>query len=481
MSTEQPLEQQLADYFGWLEQHLGSTMRHPDARGIVAAPSARRWQVLAGLAVCAALVIAAVVWVGRDDDRSVMPASTDPAEPGTSSTRDSAGSTEPEQEPVTWAPIDLPDGWRIVDVGRRVDFPNGQISETYVVGDEGDPQWISIEITLADPWVKVWVPQATIHDQPAVLTQVTSNEFDGFESWWTENGYRVAVYGGGIDIEAAADLLDQLRWLGVDPGSGIDATSLPGARLIRRRDGTAPNLVDWYVVAGPAGQFALVNVGSAPPWRWDVSYGTPAPLATRFGDGTIINAEATLTMADGTVVVVQPLHPGELSPDEATQIATSIGPADAAQRARIEGQLQTWLAAFPVVAEVTVDGIELQLRGPTADAPVAACVQLSPTSSSCGWNELHAFGLEGVGIKVDVGGRWFQVQTGAGQEALAARCASTVAGEVTSDLAGTTVDDGGTTWRLTEIPADVDLVAVCGADGVVSSSAAVRPGVRPSV
>jgi hypothetical protein len=114
------LEEQIAAYFGWLEEQLGVELRAERA----VASERRRWRftaIAAGVAAVVALV--GVLLVRSAPDRRVTtdstPMATSASTAGPTTTDEpSPSSTPPVAEASTWAPVHLPPGYRVIGVYR---------------------------------------------------------------------------------------------------------------------------------------------------------------------------------------------------------------------------------------------------------------------------------------------------------------------------------------------------------------------------
>ncbi|MBI5089815.1 MAG: hypothetical protein HZB15_13415 [Actinobacteria bacterium] len=164
MPTDE-LEEQIAAYFGWLEDQLGVELR-PEP--VSSAERRRRWWPAIAAGAAAVVALAGVVVIRSEPDRRVTTDSTPlsttaaTAEP-TTTDEPSPYSTALAAGPLTWAPVNLPDGMRVIAVYRGLAARMGGEDDTLdpldrpvlpyvgfiVVAADGSSVWVSNEGNLS--------------------------------------------------------------------------------------------------------------------------------------------------------------------------------------------------------------------------------------------------------------------------------------------------------------------------------------------
>lgn len=488
MSTEKDVKQQLAEYFGWLEGHVGSDLRRTGAPTPVGSPN-RTARVLSLVGV-AALIAVVTIGVTRDEPSRVGPAST-VEQPNPASTilpTTGAPTTVAVTSPsaaMTWAPIDLPEGMRVVDVSWGFELAGGNVplAEQNFAGVSvnsarltGSLSVVISETDLSPPEIS----NAQVHGLPISLAvDSTAGTVAG---WWIEHGLRIEFLAVGRTAEEVTQIFDESTWRS-DPTRGLEPDSISGGlSLLYEIVGTRP--FTRFVVETESGFVTVEANGRATS--------LPFAAAEPVGDGRLLDTSfgSVLLTDDGSALTISPTLLKESAtevPDDALVIAQSIAHVDADAVTSLKAEASRRVLDLPFVGRVRVGDYEVTLQGGTAQLPEALCVLiLLERIESCTFNSLVSSGNRGWSIEwLSVGDDFLFVtyRVAAMDPAIARVCLSDANGVVGVELPYDETVDGDRAWTVTRIPAGEDYAVMCGSnnpiDGLPSSSfqtVVQRPG-----
>jgi hypothetical protein len=397
MSIDDDLEAQLAHYFGWLEGHLGTTMRAADP-----APrrSRRRRGVLLGAAAGVVALVAVALVVRNDDVPSIGPATSPVSDAAASTTAEtpvpattgSTASTSPEPTgELTWAPLALPPTMELVDSGTMLDFgltftDVATQSQRFIrVAADGrtiDAQ-LSVEVRTAGNEIESVVPNGQVHGLPAV-TETPS--FADSSVWWEENGVVVSVNAGGLGLDELLPLVNAAQ-LRANPSRGLEPASVgSGLSVLYDADLTMPRVHQSYVVRDTErNTFVHIHISTPPIGRLfdDVR---------RVQAGQLFRTDTVygwiLVGTDGSVISFGGIWDAPMDADSAVALASGMRLATAEQLAEMRGDIRTSLRALPVVGTVFIDARTVELRGGTAEEPDALCMP-GVDGAACEFNDIR--------------------------------------------------------------------------------------------
>ncbi len=478
MSTDHRLEDQLADYFTWLEAHLGTTMSGP-ALGGARPPSShtrhrRRW-MMAG-AVASMLVAAGVGITLRDHtaNTSLGPAESAPAasnsadgSTGTASPPSSTTADEALGEP-TWAPVNLAAGWQLLDAWRYIELSGGFAtpytaqSLRYTDGFGTDARF-DLAIEPSQPSERVLVAQTTIHSQPAQLDYVYGDDDDEFVGVWFEAGYRIEVSGSGLPPDTVAAVLDGLRWRAEDPGLGAEPDEQSGLSLLGEEvANVAPRLLHGFVVRSPTGHLIVAHVNTG--WH---------PRMLDLADN------GSLMMDDGTWVQLSGLGqqdgpPADVPPEELRQATASFALVTGPEFEQLAADASRHIALLPDVRTVAVGSHTVRLKGGTATDPEAVCIETDVRSPPCWpiWLSVEGIGLHAFALDADDG--WFVLLWGA--QSGPALCAVDPDAGLGTVLEVPRLTSEDEQWALQEVPPGTNVVSLCNPEDPMVMGGLLRPG-----
>lgn len=397
MSIDDHLETQLADYFGWLEGSLGTTMRNAEAA--VPRRPRRRLAVLLGAAAAVTALVAVGVAVRNDDVPSIgpatsgasgpTPASTEPTTSGPSST---TASTAPEPTgELTWAPLALPDTMELIDSGTTLDFgltftdvsTQSQRFIRFAADGLTIEAQIVVNVRTAGNEIESAVPNGQVHGLPAVTATASSTVSS---VWWEEAGVIVSVNAGGFGLETLLPLVEAAE-LRVDGARGLDPASVgSGLTVLYDADLTMPRVHQTYVVRDTRRDtFVHVHVGTPPMTELLTEVRRTSAgllLATHSVYGWV------LVGIDGTVLSFGGVWDTPMDTDTAVTVASGLQLATNEQLATMRSDIRARLRELPVVGTVTIGASTIELRGGTAAEPEALCMP-GTEGPACAFNDIR--------------------------------------------------------------------------------------------
>lgn len=490
MSIDDHLETQLAEYFGWLEGHLGTTMRSAEA----AAPRRprRRLALLLGVAAAAIALVAAALVVRNDDVPSIGPATSgagDPTLPSTVPTTagstDTTVSTAPDLTgELTWAPLALPPTMELVDSGTLVDFGITAADTTTRaqlfarLGDDGETVEASLSLSVRPAEgdeVEAWIPNGEVHGLPAIIS---TPSLTATSAWWVEEDQVVTADATGFGRSDLLGLLESIEWR-ANRVEGFEPDSIDGGlALLYDSDLRGPRRATTYVVHDLQHDVYVRLYLGAPPRLFDVAlHRTGAGLLMETQSDSRSHWMLLTNDALGVAIGYSPWG-SEVDLEQASAIAESIRPATADQLATMRADVRARLWRLPVVDTVTIGTTTVELRGGTVDEPVALC--LGGTGGLvCEFNDIHRDGdpqPDATARSVLLGDDWNVVGYGLGslfttegQTTVEYRmqfCSANADGSLIALLPDERTDAHDREYFLVAVPADVDHVRVCvDADG----------------
>ena len=505
MSIDDHLDTQLAEYFGWLEGRLGTTMRLPEA-----APRRPRRSValLLGAAAAVIALVAAALVVRNDDVPSIGPAtsptidptlpSTEPATSGSTNTPATTATTEPTGE-LTWAPLALPETMRVVDVRQTLDFDlitsgsTTRAQQFVRFGADGSTVEASLSLSVAPAdgnEVEAWIPNGEVHGLPAIVTTPSLTQTS---IWWVEAGHVVNADASGLDPNTLVNLLEATV-LRADGDTGFEPTSITGdLTLLYDSDLRMPLHSTWYGIHDLE-RDAYISVRVAePPRLFDI-------IVHRVRTGLLIEtvddvrSQWLLLTPDkvGVSIGYSPRGPA-ISLEQAIAIAEAMQSATPGQLHELRASAGAAIGSnsLPLLDAVAIGGRSLGLRGGTVDEPVALCLD-GASGATCGFNDVHRDGDPQPDASLRsliVDGEWFYVGYGVGSlfttegqtavEYPMRVCSANADGSLISLLPDERADAHDREYMLVAVPADVEYVRVCiDANGELqpnSSRMAARP------
>lgn len=408
MSIDDDLQGQLADYFGWLERDLGTTMR-PAARP---QRRPRRRLALAGAAAAVAALVATAVIMRDDDSRSVAPA----ASPTTATSVIGVAPTPAETDELTWAPLALPPTMEVVDTSETVDF-GWTVGDTITraqqfvrLAEDGSTVVASLSLTVRPAEgdeIAAWIPNGEVHGLPAIISTPSLTEAS---VWWVEDGRVVSADARGYDSGELLALVEPIEWRAVREEGFNPASIAGGLTLLYDSDLRAPRHFTSYLLQDlERDVFIRVSV-SAPPRGFEFRV---HPVK----NGVLVESEQTrfrwvLVADDGAGVYVgySPWTP-EIDLEQATAIAEAMRLSDRSTLDELGADGSRRLAQQSLLATVPIGDRLLQLRGGTTDEPVALCVE-GRAGTGCAYNDIDRDGdpfPDGASVSVVVDDEWLVI------------------------------------------------------------------------
>ena len=448
MPTETEIIDQVTAYCAWLEQELGVPMHRnrvivptrpatgavEGETGVIPARPAhpnRRPGRLALALVVAAMVatIAGVAYLVTDSPRTQH--LSPPAPDNTPGQTTPAGTVVEPSTPATYAPLELPDGLVVWDVGAIVmDRP---VMTQQLFGSYGTANTLDVALLLKiqpatpDNTIDRSMPTVTVRGVAADNFFASPDSPDGTSLEWVENGFVIEAT-GTIPVADAVTLLDGLRWR-AEPSQGFDPASSNLPLVVEESSIDKPwsDAVVFYITGpqGPADTTASPSLTD----RIDV----PGEAAMIVGDAPSLGAlTPELVMngvrePDGSITVVDPHDSSNSTPvqlgiriepdgtvvrfsgDQALwpTLTAALRPATNDQLAGLAGAANQRLLRLPPVAS-TSDGVaQVVLRGRVATNPSTICLRIAADEQCRSaraqqqmktWTEV-----------VEIGTRWFIV------------------------------------------------------------------------
>ncbi|MEQ1699896.1 MAG: hypothetical protein ABMA25_07295 [Ilumatobacteraceae bacterium] len=501
MSIDDHLEAQLAEYFGWLEGHLGTTMRSAE----VAPRRPRRRLALLGVAA-AVVALAAVALVVRNDDApSIGPATSPVIDPTLPSTAPTTGSTNTTAstapEPIgelTWAPLALPPTMELVDARRSVLF-EGWLGRAHTAtqafvrlapdGTTVEAQLI-LSVEPANPDVTS-LDDITVHGQPAVIYRDEESAITSI--WWAENGHIVTGFATGFDSNELMPLLEATQWR-ADRTTGFEPASIgQGLTPLYEAQSLWPDTSSSFVVHDTTvDSYIHVDVDRYPNSRPMASVRqTEFGLVLTSADGNFIGLpDTTLLTADGEVAHIGGPFGATISPEQGVAIAAAMRPATADELGGLQQAANASLTAAPSAGSFVLGSYTLTVRG-DATEPVALCIR-GASGSSCSYNDVRRDGSSRSDVSntsVLLDDTWFITGYGLGFRVMTEGqtdttypmqfCSANADGSLIALLPAERMSAVDREYFLVAVPDDVGFVRVCiDVDGELrpnSTGVTVRP------
>jgi hypothetical protein len=489
MSSDQQLEQQLAEYFGWLEQHLGTTMSPPGAIALHS-PTRRRIAWAAAASVVVLATTTAIIVSGRDSAPSIDSATTNSvAVPSTSV----VPSTSPgaSAEGSLWAPINLPDTMEVVGVYSGVEISEAVLRPTSQNFGRMDESGTVIEVQLA---LVVYdgsnglVTDTEVRGVPATMLHPSETSVS---VQWTDGDHFIVATTSGLTDAETLDLINGLT-LPADPSQGVNPQSVGHGMttLASYIETTTPTPWSAFVVHDLATDAYIWTQPGATSWQpglLDPSVGVIDGVGRLFHDTP---GNVFLVTDDATPIAIG--HPPAGPPAtqaEALAVAAAYGPATIDGVSTVRTSAEAKLLTLPSLREVSIDGRTLILRGGTIELPQAICLRDASTER-CSFNYINQPSdppaIDQMSItRVMLSGEWFivgynQGEMGLGSElAPRSQCIADAAGTVIEVLPDTRVDVDGREYFTAAVPPTVDYVRLCYLDDgtlvAASSGMLTRP------
>lgn len=473
MSTDEHLKQQLADYFDWLEDHLGSDLRSSPT-GVVREQRRRVGRVVLAVLGVGSVIALITVTVSRPSHNATTVVPVAPP-----STVDDGSSTvlpaSPTGPATTWAPMNLPEGMRVVDVSWGSELPGSVVplaSQHFARSSaDGHTSEASLDLNVkATDERPPEVPTGQVHGKSAVMVESDDTGVAVIIGYWIEDGFLIDFAATGFTLQQTTDLLDASNWRS-DPSSGVDPDSVADQlSLLFETVGAAPRPYTRFIVEADGG-YATVKIRSD-------SYGVPgATLETIPGVGRLLSSPwGTVVLTnDGTIISisVSGINGNPIGvPPGALAIARSIAPVDDATVIALASAAAARLQALPPLGRLTVGANEVVLRGGTGHLPEALCVVASGVEG-CSFNRrLLAAGLDELGWTYQwilVSDSWLFLMYRPDEPAYAT--ASVCVADSTGSLGDPLPYDeavepiNARVFTVTQIPADAAFTTVCGWQG----------------
>ena len=420
-------------------------------------------------------MIALIVAVSNRDDGAgrVVPASTVEDTAVVTPTTTSAStvpSTTPSALATTWAPVNLPEGMRVVDVSWGSVLPGfaRPLATQNFARLSADGTTHEATLTLRVTKTEQGQPEfstGTVHGLPASIVVLTDPP-GPVVGWWVEHDLIVEFNATGFDIAQVVELLDATTWR-ADLSHGFEPDSISGGMsLLYEVVGTQPRPYTRYVVESDSG-YGTVEITSG-------VHGLPdASLGTIPGVGQLLETTwSTVVLTDdGTAISISVCclpngSPYGVSP-EALAVAGSIAHVDEAAVIALAAVAAARELALPEVGRVVVGANEVVLRGGTPELPEALCVVASGVEG-CSFNHRvqsdSDFSLGWTNEWLLSGDNWFFVmyrpnEVGFGTASV---CPANADGSFGEPLPYDLAIEADQVWTLTQIPADAAFTMVCG-------------------
>ena len=483
MSIDDHLDTQLAEYFGWLEGHLGTKMRSEES----AAPRRprRRLALLLGAAAAVVALVAVGLAVRNDDVPSIGPAtspvinptlpSTAPTTAGSTNTTATTATTEPTGE-LTWAPLALPPTMELVDSGTYLDFgltftdvsTHSQRFIRFAADGVTIEAQLSLEVRTAGNEIEAAVPNGQVHGLPAVTA---TPSYADSEVWWEEDGVVVSARAGGLGVDELLGLLNAatLRPVGA---RGLDPASVgAGLTMLYDADLTMPRVHHTYIVRDMTrNTFVHVHLATPPIGRLFTN-ARRTPAGVIFETGTVYGW--VLVGTDGTVLSIGGIWDTPMDADTAVALASGLQLATTEQLETMRSDIRARLRELPVVGTVTIGARTIELRGGTAAEPEALCMP-GTEGPACAFNDIRHDDTEMPIVSrrpLLVDDDWYIVGVGLGLTAAiegddeVLRPWHMCSAEADGSLIALLPDERATAYEfeyfLVVVPADVDFVRGC--------------------
>jgi hypothetical protein len=448
MPTETEIIDHIAGYCAWLEQELGVSMHRDhvimlarsasgmdeNATAIVPAQPAhsnRRPGRLA-MALVAAGIVASIVGVTYLVTGSPPTRRLSPAPDSTPEETALPGTAVESMAPTTYAPLALPDGLVVWDVGATVgDRPvmTQQLFGTYGTANTLDVALLlKIQPATSDNVVDRSIPTVGVRGLEADnLLSFPGSPEEGTSLEWVENGFVIEAT-GTMPLEDAVTLLNGLQWR-AEPSQGFDP-STSSVPLVDEESSVGKPWSDAVVlyVTGPQGPAdttgspslteRILVPGEATIAISNTPQRTLTPELTMYGerqlDGSISLLGGSTETADGDVVVsgtrIEP--DGTVVQITAEQtlwptLADAMEPATAVQLAGLVFDANQRLLQLPEIASTGAGVAQVVLRGNNATNPSTICLRIAG-DEQCRSSRAQQQRPNWTEV-VEVGKRWFVI------------------------------------------------------------------------
>lgn len=458
---EPQLEQQLADYFGWLEKHLGTTLS-PGVAATIHARKRRRFAIAAAACVIAATAVAAVLVNNRD---STTPSIDSPA---TSSTPVASTFVHSSDEAMTWAPLNLPDTMEVVGVYNGVRFDDALPTVQYFGRLEGSSLETQLVIVVAQGG-NYLVTDTEVHGLPATMLHPSATSVS---VEWTEGDVHITATGSGLTDEEMLAVLNETT-LRADPLQGIEPPSV-GQGMTELLSYLHKSPADWsgfaihdiisdtYVWVEP--RLNLLEVGLL---EEDVQVipGVGQIFHDSRGQSVFVTTDGTQITLGHWAVDVPPTESQQVA------IASAFALVTAEEVNTLRNQATTGLLKLQSLEEVSIASQTLVIRGDNRELPEALCLR-DAFSENCHFNAINR-GWERPDVdqmaltKVALSGEWFIIGYNQGEVGLdnglvpRSLCIASAGGAVIEVLPDNRVDVDGREYFTAAVPPTVDYVRSC--------------------
>ena len=369
-------------------------------------------------------------------------------------------------------PTELPSDWRVFAVSRTSSIVQPSADQVFGRSEQSGVTGLRIVVTSNEfLGVGEGAEQIELRGQPGGI-------FRSDDVWhveWSEAGVLVDVTSRGLDRESLLATLEQLEFR-AEPITGFDPSSAPEnlPLLIQAvTDETTPQIMTGLrlkqgdALPTPAeATGADPFSGTATIWISDRSglFGSAPQIVfqgERRGD-LVVDREGenplTAVLADGTIVVIR--LPDGVGSEVADAILDGLAPQPASAIVALQDETSARLAQLPEVMAAAIDQQHtLRLRGGTADAPLAMCLDIDGVERCNLALVASPIGDPSWVNGVVIDGRWYLFGFEPADEGRLT-IAPWRAGETLDLLPSTDViADGVRSW-FAEMPTDVDDVTI---------------------
>lgn len=456
---EPQLEQQLADYFGWLENHLGTTLS-PGVAGTIHASKRRRFAVAAAACVIAATAVAAVLVNNRDSSTPSIDS------PTTSSTPITSTLVASSDEATIWAPMNLPDTMEVVGVYNGVRFDDFLSTVQYFGRLQGSFLETQLVIAVAQGG-NYLVTDTEVHGLPATMLHPSTTSVS---VEWTEGDVHITATGSGLTDEEMLAVLNETT-VRADPLQGIEPKSV-GQGMTELLSYLHKSPADWnafaihdiisdtYIWVEPG-----LNLGGLLDQEVQPIPGVGQLFHDSQGHAVFVATNGRQMTLGHWMVDVPPTESQQVAIARAFVLATSE------EVGTLRSRAEAGLIALPSLAEISIGNQSVVLRGGTVDLPQALCLRDTSTES-CHFNNMNrrpdrpAIDQSSI-VKVALSGEWFLVGYNQGTVQIdndfvpRSLCIASADGAVTAVLPDTRVDVDGREYFTAAVPLTVDYVRSC--------------------